>query len=145
MPSPVLRSSRRSSKVDRTRELTIENQELKDENDRLRKDYRQVSQELMEYKYKELSQIRDELEKTEEESYDRETLLRHRELVKREGILERNLKEFQKKNIRNILIIGEEGKGKSTLANVLSSSDYFLENPSSFRVPGIKDKEFDVG
>jgi DNA-binding NtrC family response regulator len=58
--------------------------------------------------------------------------------------LEKRLEKLKTKCIRNILIVGEEGKGKSTLANVLSDSNYFDENHGGNRIKRVRDKIFDV-
>lgn len=53
------------------------------------------------------------------------------------------MKNLKEKNIRNILTIGEVNKGKSTLANILSDSDYFYKNNSTIRNQEIRSKEFE--
>lgn len=58
--------------------------------------------------------------------------------------LETELEDLKKEGIRNILLIGEESKGKSTLANVLCGSEKFHENHHGMRFKEIKVDEFDV-
>src|SRR5437764_7352336 len=65
------------------------------------------------------------------------------ELSNKKRDLETNLEELKKKNIRSILIIGEVNKGKSALANVLTSTDHFYENNGIVRNKEIRSKEFD--
>jgi len=55
-----------------------------------------------------------------------------------------DFEKLKEKSIRNILIIGEEGKGKSTLANVLCGSTFFYENHSGNRHQEIERKQFDI-
>jgi predicted GTPase len=95
----------------------------------------------MKSKYKELLQIKKELD--EDKKTNKLSKEKFGEFTEQKGIIGRELEELRKKNARTVLIVGEINKGKSTLANVLTSSDHFHENNGSIRNKEVRSKEFD--
>jgi len=83
-------------------------------------------------KEKQISELEEKLTKTKKEKKGKETQENKTIETENKQLQEQSEKNsFATSEIRNILLIGRTGNGKSTLANVLTGTNKFRESPSS--------------